>query len=69
VEVAAFFRELPDGRFRLSLRSEGQLDVAAIAQQFGGGGHACASGCSVNGPLSSAVEKILTQLRPNPSVQ
>jgi phosphoesterase RecJ-like protein len=69
VEVAAFFRELPDGRFRLSLRSKGQLDVAAIAQQFGGGGHTCASGCSVSGPLSSAVEKILTQLRPNPSVQ
>jgi len=69
VEVAVFFRELPGGRFRLSLRSKGQLDVAAIAQQFGGGGHECASGCSLDGPLSSAVEKVLAQLRPNPSVQ
>jgi phosphoesterase RecJ-like protein len=69
VEVAVFFRELPGGRFRLSLRSKGQLDVAAIAHQFGGGGHECASGCSLDGPLSSAVEKVLAQLRPNPSVQ
>ena len=28
VEVAAFFRELPDGRYRVSLRSKGKLDVA-----------------------------------------
>src|SRR5277367_5790421 len=69
VEVAAFFRELPDGRFRVSLRSKGQLDVAAIAEQFGGGGHACASGCSLDGPLSIAVARIMTQLRTNPSVQ
>jgi bifunctional oligoribonuclease and PAP phosphatase NrnA len=69
VEVAAFFRELPDGRFRASLRSKGQLNVAAVAQAFGGGGHKCASGCSLDGPLLSAVERVLTQLRADPSVQ
>src|ERR1700678_206402 len=62
VEVAVFFRELPDGRFRVSLRSKGQVDVAAIAEQFGGGGHACASGCSLEGPLSAAVARIVTPL-------
>jgi phosphoesterase RecJ-like protein len=69
VEVAVFFRELPDGRFRVSLRSKGQMDVAAVAEQFGGGGHACASGCSVDGPLSVAVTQITAQLRKNPFVQ
>ena len=69
VEVAAFFRELPDGRFRVSLRSKGQLDVAAVAERFGGGGHACASGCSVDGPLSIAVTQITAQLCKNPFVQ
>src|SRR5215469_4011991 len=64
VEVAAFFRELPDGRFRVSLRSKGKLDVAQIAEQFGGGGHACASGCSVDGPLHAAVESVLGKIRP-----
>jgi phosphoesterase RecJ-like protein len=64
VEAAVFFRELPDGRFRVSLRSKGKLDVAAIAEQFGGGGHSCASGCSVDGPLHAAVENILGEVRP-----
>ena len=63
VEVAAFFRELPDSRFRVSLRSKGKLDVAGIAEEFGGGGHACASGCAVDGPLHVAVEKILGKIR------
>jgi phosphoesterase RecJ-like protein len=69
VEVAAFFRELPDGRLRVSLRSKGQLNVAAVAQAFGGGGHKCASGCSLDGPLSTAVDRVLAQLRADPSVQ
>ena len=69
VEVAAFFRELEDGRFRLSLRSKGKLNVAEVAQQFGGGGHACASGCSLDGPLSAAVTRVLARLRVPPSVQ
>jgi phosphoesterase RecJ-like protein len=69
VEVAAFFRELSDGRYRVSMRSKGQLDVAAVAAQFGGGGHACASGCSLDGPLSVAVARVMAQLRTNPSVQ
>ncbi len=69
VEVAAFFRELPDGRFRVSLRSKGQLNVAAIAQKFGGGGHECASGLSVDGPLSAAVAQVIEQLGGDASVQ
>jgi phosphoesterase RecJ-like protein len=69
VEVAVFFRELPDGRYRVSLRSKGQLNVAKVAEQFGGGGHACASGCSLDGPLPAAVARIMAQLRTNPSVQ
>lgn len=69
VEVAAFFRELPDGRYRVSLRSKGRLNVAAVAEEFGGGGHACASGCSVDGPLSVAAARLLAQLRLQPPVQ
>ena len=69
VEVADFFRELPDGRFRVSLRSKGQLNVAAVAERFGGGGHKCASGCSLDGPLSVAVTRIVTQLHEQPPVQ
>ena len=69
VEVAALFRELPDGRLRVSLRSKGKLDVAKVAERFGGGGHECASGCALDGPLDAAVPKILEILRPGPSIQ
>jgi phosphoesterase RecJ-like protein len=63
VEVALFFRELADGRYRVSLRSKGHINVAAVAEQFGGGGHTCASGCAVAGPLATSLELVLTQLR------
>jgi phosphoesterase RecJ-like protein len=69
VEVAAFFREMPEGRVRVSLRSKGKLNVAHVAESFGGGGHECASGCSVGGPLAEAVRQVLSQLRGGPSVQ
>jgi len=63
IEVALFFREQPDGRFRVSLRSKGLVDVAAVAESLGGGGHTCASGCAVDGPLPVALERLLSQLR------
>ena len=68
VEVAVFFREQCDQRFRVSLRSKGKIDVASVAQHFGGGGHACASGCSVDGPLSTAIARIMAQLRLRPLI-
>ena len=63
VEVAAFFRELPDQRIRMSLRSKGQVDVAVAAEHFGGGGHRNASGCTLPGPLHSAADAMLSFLR------
>ena len=63
VEVAAFFRELPEGRYRVSLRSKGSVNVSVIAAGFNGGGHECASGCSVEGPLQNATDIVLGQLR------
>jgi phosphoesterase RecJ-like protein len=69
VEVALFFRELPDGRYRVSLRSKGKLNVSAVAERFGGGGHHCASGCAVEGPLAAAIARIIPQLRRDHPVQ
>jgi bifunctional oligoribonuclease and PAP phosphatase NrnA len=39
VEAAVFFREVTPRQFKISLRSEGKVDVSALAQQWGGGGH------------------------------
>ncbi len=63
VEVALLFRELPDKRLRVSLRSKGRINVATLAERFGGGGHECASGCAIDGPISVATERILAQIR------
>ena len=63
VEVAVFLRELRDGRVRLSLRSKGKVNVAHVAERFGGGGHENASGCTLQGPLAAATESILAYLR------
>ena len=51
VEAAVFLRELPDRSLRLSLRSKGKVNVAAIAERLGGGGHGNAAGCTLEGPL------------------
>jgi phosphoesterase RecJ-like protein len=69
VQVAAFFRELPEGRIRVSLRSKGLFNVAKVAERFGGGGHECASGCSLDGPLFVALERVMAHLRLGVSVQ
>ncbi|MCL1895826.1 MAG: 30S ribosome-binding factor RbfA [Clostridiales bacterium] len=44
VEVSVFLKELPDGRIKASMRSKDWLDVAELAAEFGGGGHARAAG-------------------------
>jgi bifunctional oligoribonuclease and PAP phosphatase NrnA len=63
VEAAVLLRELKDGKIRLSLRSKGGVDVARVAASFGGGGHRHAGGCTLAGPLTSAMEKILETMR------
>jgi phosphoesterase RecJ-like protein len=62
VQVAIFFRELPDLRWRVSLRSKGEVNVATVAEYFGGGGHKCASGCSLEGPMGVAVSRVIDRL-------
>jgi phosphoesterase RecJ-like protein len=63
VEAAAFLRELPERRIRLSLRSKGKVNVSAIAARLGGGGHENAAGVTLEGPISRALEEILAELR------
>ena len=66
VEAAVFLRELPSRtEFRLSLRSKGEVDVAKVAERFGGGGHRNASGCTLDGPLDEAVTRIVAELQPD----
>jgi bifunctional oligoribonuclease and PAP phosphatase NrnA len=61
IEAVAFFKEIGDNDWRVSLRSKGAVDVGAIARWQGGGGHTNAAGCSAKGPLDD-VNKQFGQL-------
>ncbi|MBK7705125.1 MAG: bifunctional oligoribonuclease/PAP phosphatase NrnA [Acidobacteria bacterium] len=49
VLASVYMREVEGGRFRVSLRSKGKINVARVAERFGGGGHNNAAGCRVEG--------------------
>jgi len=60
VIVAVFFEELAEGKVRVSMRSKNEdVDVSAICQKFGGGGHKLAAGARVRGTLAEVEQKIL----------
>ncbi len=62
VEVGMLFKEKAAGVIKVSLRSSGLVDVAAIAQSLGGGGHVRASGCTIQGTLEEAVAKMVQEV-------
>lgn len=63
VEVAALFVEQKDSKFRCSLRSKGNVDVAKIASLYGGGGHKNAAGVTFELPLDDAKSVIVGEIR------
>jgi len=54
VEVAAFFTEMEENLYKVSLRSKGRINVAKVAGKFGGGGHFSAAACMIEGGLEHA---------------
>lgn len=62
VEVAVFLREERRGKVKLSLRSRGTVDVAAIAGLFAGGGHHNAAGATLEGTLEEARARVLREV-------
>jgi phosphoesterase RecJ-like protein len=62
--VAVFFEELADGKVRVSMRSKNEkVNVCAICEKFGGGGHILAAGARVKGTLAEVEKKILEEVR------
>lgn len=59
VEVGITVREREPGKFKISMRSARDVNVSAICQQFGGGGHIKAAGCQLDGTRDSIREKLL----------
>ena len=61
--IALFLRELENGRIRISWRARADVDVAASARHFGGGGHVRAAGADVEGPLERILEDVIAEAR------
>jgi phosphoesterase RecJ-like protein len=67
VDVAAIVKQQKDGRFKVSVRSRGEHDLAAVAATFGGGGHRLAAGyTSAHGPAET-IARLASALRGEPA--
>ena len=63
VETSVTIRELEDGACKLSVRTSGGLNATRVCALLGGGGHAAAAGCTINGTLEQAESAILDAIR------
>lgn len=63
VLASIYMREVGENKYRVSLRSKGDINVARVAEKFGGGGHANAAGCSVEGNWDEKEAEIVARLR------
>lgn len=59
VRAVAFLKQWEPGIVRVSLRSTGQVNVRRVAEQFGGGGHANAAGCTIEGNLAAVRDQVV----------
>ena len=62
-EVAIVFLEQSDGKIKASFRSRSAVDVARLAEQFGGGGHRAAAGATIEGPIDAVASRVLDAAR------
>ena len=62
-QVAVIFIEQPNERVKISWRAQPGHDTSVVAQQFGGGGHALASGAMLTGSLDEVMDKVLQATR------
>lgn len=59
VEVALFFREMVPGRWKVGLRSKGEVDVQRVAALFHGGGHVRAAGAVLEGEGDRIIKEVV----------
>ena len=62
VEAVVYMREVQPNAYRVSLRSKGSINVARVAEKFGGGGHKNAAGCRVEGDWDLREKEIVAVL-------
>ena len=68
VELCLFFKEVPSGEIKVSLRSNGKVNAFAIAKRHGGGGHRMAAGMKLDGPMKTAIENLVAECLSEPGI-
>jgi phosphoesterase RecJ-like protein len=62
IEAVVFFKQVEGDEYRVSMRSKGDIDIGAVAKQFGGGGHKNAAGCTVVGAIDALQKKFIEEI-------
>jgi phosphoesterase RecJ-like protein len=62
IQAVVFFKQAEGDEYRVSLRSKGDIDIGAVAKEFGGGGHKNAAGCTVNGAIDTLQKLFIEKL-------
>lgn len=62
VEVGLLFKEKAPGEVKVSFRSKNYVDVSAVAQVFGGGGHVRASGCTIKDSIENVKKIVINEV-------
>ena len=57
-----FFKQIEGDEYRVSMRSKGNIDIGAIAKEFGGGGHRNAAGCTVTGAIDALKKMFIEKI-------
>jgi phosphoesterase RecJ-like protein len=60
IQAVVFFKQVEGEEYRVSMRSKGDIDIGAVAKDFGGGGHKNAAGCTVTGAID-ALQKLFVE--------
>lgn len=62
VDCAIFMYETGTLEYKVSMRSNGKVDVSAVAMKFGGGGHVRAAGCTMNGTYRDNINNLCKEI-------
>lgn len=61
-EVTLLFKEIKPGEVKVSFRSKEYIDVNQVASEYGGGGHARAAGCTINGNVFDVKDTVVKKV-------
>jgi bifunctional oligoribonuclease and PAP phosphatase NrnA len=60
--AVVFFKQIEGDEYRVSMRSKGDIDISAIAKEYGGGGHKNAAGCTITGGIDALQKELVEKM-------